>query len=98
MVNANKLKSFKNTLGQAPSETEASRNIFEPEAIVENKVRSLDGRRLRNSRRTVQLGTRVTPEFSEKIKRIADEDDMLIIEVLERALNYYEKVRSKSHK
>jgi len=40
----------------------------------------------------VQLATRVTPEFDERIRTIAERDELLIVEVLERALEAYEKL------
>ena len=51
----------------------------------------LDGRSLRRSNRIVQFATRVTPEFDRRIREIARDEHLLIVEVLERALDVYEK-------
>ena len=53
----------------------------------------VDGRTMRRSGRTVQFATRVSPEFDERIRRIAMQDGMLLVEVLERALDAYEASR-----
>lgn len=53
----------------------------------------LDGRSMRRSNRVVQFATRVTPEFDRRIRGIAQRDQLLIVEVLERALEAYEQAR-----
>ena len=53
----------------------------------------LDGRSLRRSNRIVQFATRVTPEFDRRIREIARDERLLIVEVLERALDAYESQR-----
>ncbi len=50
----------------------------------------IDGRTMRRSGRTVQFATRVSPAFDERIRRIAMREGMLLVEVLERALDAYE--------
>lgn len=50
----------------------------------------MDGRTMRRSGRTVQFATRVSPEFDERIRQIAMRDGLLLVEVLERALDAYE--------
>lgn len=67
-------------LGQAPQE--ASENIKSPELAPRDN---------RFTGRTKQLGLRVKPEFLKKLKRTALEEDCFIVEVLERALESYEK-------
>lgn len=54
------------------------------------RVARIDGRSLRRSGRTIQFATRVSPEFDERIRRIAKRDGMLLVEVLEKALDAYE--------
>jgi hypothetical protein len=39
----------------------------------------------------VQFATRVSPEFDERIRQIAERDGLLLVEVLERALDALEK-------
>jgi len=56
-------------------------------AKAANKV---DGRTLRKTGRTEQLATRVTPEFRRRIHNIAQNEGILIVEVLERALKAYD--------
>jgi len=53
----------------------------------------VDGRSLRRSGRTIQFATRVSPEFDERIRTIAKRERMLLVEVLEKALDAYEAQR-----
>ena len=53
----------------------------------------LDGRSLRRSGRTMTFATKVTPEFDTRLREIAQRDGLLFVEVLERALDAYEKTR-----
>lgn len=55
----------------------------------------IDGRALRRSGRTVQFATRVSPEFDQRIRTIAVRDELLLVEVLERALDAYEATKNK---
>jgi len=54
-----------------------------------------DGRSARRTGRTVQFATRVSPEFDERVRVIAEEEHILLVEVLERALEAYEATRGK---
>lgn len=56
----------------------------------------LDGRTMRRSGRTVQFATRVSPDFDERVRQIAMRDGMLLVEVLERALDAYEQSSKKA--
>ena len=103
MADFSKLK--RRTLGIPPPSAEASTNLEQPElapAAAElasaaehkpdaNTYRRPDGRSLRRSNRVVQFATRVTPEFDQRIRTIAERDGLLIVEVLERALEAYER-------
>ena len=53
----------------------------------------LDGRSLRKSGRTLQLATRVSWEFDDKLRHIAQRDGLKLVEVLERGLDAYETAR-----
>lgn len=53
----------------------------------------VDGRTLRKTGRTLQLATKVSWEFDDKLRRIAQRDRKMLVEVLELALDAYEKVR-----
>jgi hypothetical protein len=48
---------------------------------------------MRRTNRVVQFATRVTPEFDQRVREIAMEEGLLIVEVLEKALNAYENQR-----
>jgi len=69
-------------LGDAPQEV--SENIRAPELAPRDN---------RFTGRNKQLGLRVKPEFTKKLKTIAAEEECLLIEVLEKALDCYEKHR-----
>ncbi len=61
------------------------------------QVSRLDGRTMRRSGRTVQFATRVSPEFDGRIRQIAMRDGLLLVEVLERALDAYEAIKKRAH-
>ena len=50
-----------------------------------------DGRTLRKTGRTQQLATRVTPEFYRRLRITAARDGLKMVEVLERALDRYDR-------
>ena len=56
----------------------------------------IDGRTLRRSNRVVQFATRVTPEFDRRVRAIAMREGLLIVEVLEQALDVYESKKQSS--
>ena len=92
MADLSKLKR-RNTLGDPPPVEEASQNLQAPE-IVEASPRRIDGRSLRKTGRTLQLATRVSWEFDTKLRQIAQRDGLKLVEVLERALEAYERARN----
>jgi hypothetical protein len=55
--------------------------------------RRLDGRSLRKTGRTMQFATRVSWEWDERLRRIAKRDGLYLVEILELALDAYEKAR-----
>jgi hypothetical protein len=55
----------------------------------------IDGRGLRKTGRTLQLSTRVSWEFDEKLRNIAQRDGLKLVEVLEKGLDAYESGREK---
>jgi hypothetical protein len=57
------------------------------------RQRRLDGRSMRKTGRTVQFATRVSEEWDEKLRHIAQRDGLLLVEVLEQALDAYEEAR-----
>ena len=52
-----------------------------------------DGRSARRSGRTLQFATRVSPEFDNRLRSVAERDGKLLVEVLEEALDAYENSR-----
>jgi hypothetical protein len=88
----------KRSLPEPPPATEASNNLAAPEHAPSPRISNvitgrLDGRSLRRSGRTVQFATRVTPEFDSRIRNLADTRKMLIVEILEEALDLFEASR-----
>lgn len=49
--------------------------------------RRIDGRTLRRTNRTVTLATKVTKEFDDRVREIAQREGIMLVEVLERALD-----------
>jgi len=89
MVDISKLKK-KSRLGTPPLSSAIKNNLFQPEILGEE----VDKRTLRKTGRTHQLATRVTPDFYNKIRVIAARDRIKIVELLEKAIDIYEKDRS----
>lgn len=52
--------------------------------------RGRDGRSARRTGRTIQFATRVTAEFDEHFRAVAERDGLLHVELLERSLAAYE--------
>lgn len=101
MADVSKLKG-RRTLGEPPPSAEASTNLGAPEMmhrVTPETLSSLtgyerlDGRSLRRSNRVVQFATRVTPEFDRRVREIARDENLMIVEVLEKALQAYERQR-----
>jgi hypothetical protein len=72
----------------------------EPASTPENAIpqppyqqRRIDGCSLRKTGRTIQLATRVSWEFDEKLRYITQRDGLKLVEVLEQALEAYEEAR-----
>ncbi len=72
-------------LGEAPSE--ASENIRIPELAPSDQ---------RITGRTKPLSLKAKPEFHQELKQLAAEQKCLMIEILEQALECYEKHRKYS--
>ena len=103
MADLSKLKR-RNTLGDPPPVEEASQNlqapeteaaVMQPAALPHEEHHRIDGRSLRKTGRTVQFATKVSLEFDDKLRRIAQRDRLLLVEVLERALEAYEVARKE---
>ena len=66
-----------------------------PPALPEAPRARRDGRTLRRTNRTIAFATRVSAEWDERIRDIAERDGLKLVEVLERALDAYEHGRRK---
>jgi hypothetical protein len=62
---------------------------------VNDRRERIDGRGLRKTGRTVQFANRVSWEFDDKLRHIAQRDGLKLVEVLERGLDAYEAARKK---
>jgi len=65
---------------------------------AEQGRRVRDGRSARRTGRTVQFATRVTPDFDERFRKIAERDGLLHVELLERSLTAYEASHQPSRR
>jgi hypothetical protein len=79
----------------SPSPVPASPAAIEPVAMMPPMSdgrgrRTRDGRSARRTGRTVQFATRVTSEFDERFRAIAERDGLLHVELLEESLTAYE--------
>ena len=103
-VDASKLKSVGRRLPPPPTDAnpqlEAPAPVAAPPSLspVAAIAASLgrrpgDGRARRKTGRTIQLNTRVSPEFDARLRELADAEGLLIVEVLERALDAYDRKR-----
>jgi hypothetical protein len=78
--------------------------VMEPVLVAATSVKSvrspskarIDGRTRRRSGRHLQFATRVSWEWDEKLRQIAERDGLMLVEVLERSLEAYEARRSAS--
>lgn len=103
MADLSKLKR-RSSLGAPPPVAEASSNLqaaetaplpVPPEPVTQDGGRrSRDGRSARRTGRTLQFATRVSPAFDERLRNIAEQEGLLLVEVLEKALDAYEARRN----
>jgi hypothetical protein len=110
MADLTKLKR-RSSLGAPPPLAEASANLGAPETAppvppvrriavapasrAGEGVPRRDGRSARRSGRTLQFATRVSPEFDNRLRAVAERDGKLLVEVLEDALVAYEQSRQR---
>ncbi|WP_040620580.1 hypothetical protein [Rhodovulum sp. PH10] len=94
------LSKLKKRLGPPPAMTETADILQAPEtapAAPEMPRRvgrgAEDGRSARKTGRTVQFATRVSPEFDKRFRAVAKRDKLLMVDLLERSLEAYEKQR-----
>ncbi len=81
----------------APSIPEPVPPVFpqKPVSVGDQPRSRRDGRTLRRTNRTIAFATRVSAEFDDRIRDIAERDGLKLVEVLERALDAYEHGRRK---
>jgi len=100
-----KLKGRRDELGAPPTLDEASTNLTAPEVAPvarpaaakpppQAAAKKIDGRSARKTNRTVQFATRVTPEWDARIRALAQREGVLLVEILEKALDHYEQSSS----
>lgn len=106
MVDVSKLKRGRSRLGVPPSSEETAPGLSAPEVaplpqesqLIANEITTSekpyvrrDGRTARKTNRTLAFATRVTIDFDKEIREIAELEGMLLVEVLEEALNAYKE-------
>jgi hypothetical protein len=95
------LSKFKKRLGAPPPIEDTGANLKAPEiapspAVVTAAIhhpKERDGRSARRTGRTVQFATRVSEEFDERFRTVCKRDSLLMVELLEKALDAYERGR-----
>lgn len=111
MADLSSLKS-RSKLGAPPSPEEASQNITAPEVAPAPLLKpsttgnAVDGpnqvkprrdmRSARRTNRTLPFSTKVSPEFDERVREVAFRDNLMLCELLEKALSAYERERESS--
>ena len=78
-----------------PGQAVAAPVVPAPPLSAEPTPPRRDGRSMRRTNRTVAFATRVSPEFDNRVRNIAERDGLMLVEVLERALDAYEKHRER---
>lgn len=98
MADLSKLKK-RNRFGEPPPAADAGDNLSAPETapiapVVEaGEVGGKLSRPARKTGRTEAFGTRVSADFLKEFKRIAFEDDLKFVELLELSLELYKAQR-----
>jgi hypothetical protein len=93
------LSKFKKRLGAPPPIEDTGANLKAPEIAPSAAVATVkrpkerDGRSARRTGRTVQFATRVSEEFDERFRAACKRDSLLMVELLEKALDAYERER-----
>ena len=101
MADLSKLKK-RNRFGEPPPSEEAGDNLSAPEIAPAAPVVEAEEstgkveRPARRTGRTEAFGTRVSPDFLKDFKRIAFEDDLKFVELLELSLEAYKAQRKET--
>ncbi len=80
-------------MGAPPSVEEAGKNLSAPEHAPTDPKTPKKERIKRRTGRTEPFATRVSPDFLRRVKILAAQDGLKMVEVLERALDAYEVSR-----
>ncbi|MGF7213528.1 hypothetical protein GGE65_008173 [Skermanella aerolata] len=92
MADTSKLKGRSSRMPEPPSPEQAGENLRAPEVAPAEPVRQRrDGRSLRATGRTHPFATRIKPETHEKMLDIAERDGITLGELIEKALEAYER-------
>jgi hypothetical protein len=88
--------------GQPPTESTANM-VSEPEPVVDPALeipvpQRIDGRSLRRTGRTIGFSTKVTEDWDYRLKTYAGRHNLLIVQVLEKALDALEREEKASKK
>ena len=91
-------KLMKKRLGPPPSIDDTADVLKAPEVAPSAPAaptaayrRGEDGRSLRRTGRTLQFATRVNAEFDKRFRAVAKRDGLLMAQLLEKALDAYER-------
>lgn len=81
-----------NNLRNRPRRTGGA-SVEDRKAAEKPVLSATDGRRLRRTGRDVAVNYKVTPEFKQKLYAFAEAEGVSMVEILERALEVYERSR-----
>ena len=89
--------------GQPPTEPTANMVPEQPEPVVDPALeipvpQRIDGRSLRRTGRTVGFSTKVTEDWDYRLKTYAGRHNLLIVQVLEKALDALEREEKANKK
>lgn len=71
------------------SSKESPAAVALPEQSTQEPYLKRDGRSMRKTNRTIPFATRVSAEFDQRFRDIAYQEDLKIVELLEKALQAY---------
>jgi hypothetical protein len=96
MVDLSQLKNKKRKrLGTPPGMEKAGENLSAPEHAPATPAtgESKKARLKRRTGRTEPFATRVSPEFHRRLRLLAAQDNLKLVELLEKAIDAYEATR-----
>lgn len=75
--------------GNSAEVKESSSAVSIPEQLTQEPYIKRDGRSMRKTNRTIPFATRVSAEFDQRFRDIAYQEDLKIVELMEKALQAY---------